>query len=61
VQPLRAANLAKIEILRKHHPDIPIEIITPDLLGKGTIIYRKEELEEIIEAGRRSSEASGKA
>lgn len=54
VQPLRDVNLAKVTTLRQQHPNIPIEIITPDLLGKGTIIYRKEELQEIIAAGRRS-------
>lgn len=51
---LRAVNLAKIERLRQQHPNIPIEVLTPDLLGKGTIIYRQAELEEIVEAGRRS-------
>lgn len=59
VQPLRAANLAKIEALRQQHPDIPIALVTPDLLGKGTIIYRQAELEEIVEAGKRSLEKSG--
>lgn len=54
VEPLRAANRAKVEMLRQQYPDVAIEIITPDLLGKGTIIYRKEELQEIIEAGRKS-------
>ena len=61
VAQLRAANLAKVEALRQQHPDIPIEIITPDLLGKGTIIYRKAELEEIVAAGRRSLRQSGEA
>ena len=59
VQPLRAANLAKIEALRQQHPNIPIALVTPDLLGKGTIIYRQAELEEIVEAGKRSLEKSG--
>lgn len=54
VEPLRAANRAKVETLRQHHPTIPLALVTPDLLGKGTIIYRQEELQEIIEAGRQS-------
>ncbi len=54
VQSIRDANRAKIEALRQQHPTIPIEILTPDLLGKGTIIYRQEELAEIVEAGKRS-------
>jgi predicted acylesterase/phospholipase RssA len=57
---LRAANLAKIEILRQQHSDIPIEVLTPDLLGKGTILYRQAELAEIVEAGRISVEKSMK-
>lgn len=54
VQPIRDANRAKIEALRQQHPDIPIEILTPDLLGKGTILYRKKELAEIVAAGKHS-------
>lgn len=57
VQPLRDANRAKIEALRQQHPNIPIEILTPDLLGKGTILYRPQELLEIVEAGQRSTRA----
>ncbi len=59
VQLLRDANRAKIAALRQQYPDIPIAVITPDLLGKGTIIFRKEELQEIIEAGRQSLKNSG--
>lgn len=58
---LRAANLAKVEALRKRHPDIPIEIITPDTLGKGTIIYRKSDLQEMIDAGRESVASNSQA
>lgn len=54
VEPLRAANRAKVEALQQQYPQIPIALVTPDLLGKGTIIYRQEELLEIIEAGRQS-------
>lgn len=55
VQPIRDANRAKIEALRQQHPDVPIAILTPDLLGKGTILYRSQELLEIVEAGYRST------
>jgi NTE family protein len=54
LQQIRDANRAKIEALRQQHPDIPIAVLTPDLLGKGTILYRQAELQEIIDAGRRS-------
>lgn len=56
VQSIRDANYAKIEALRQQHPDIPIEVLTPDLLGKGTVLYRKEELAVIVDAGRKSLE-----
>ncbi|HZS05082.1 MAG TPA: patatin-like phospholipase family protein [Blastocatellia bacterium] len=52
----RAANLAKVELLRRRHPDIPIEVIAPDTLGKGTVIYRQRDLQELIDAGRRKAE-----
>lgn len=52
VETIRASNRAKIEALRSQHPEIPIAVITPDLLGRGTIIYRKQELLEIVEAGK---------
>lgn len=54
LQQIRDANRARIEVLRQQHPDIPIVILTPDLLGKGTVLYRQQELLEIVEAGKRS-------
>jgi predicted acylesterase/phospholipase RssA len=54
VQPIRDANRAKIEALRRQYPHVPIEILTPDLLGKGTILYRPQELLEIVEAGKKA-------
>lgn len=56
VQPIRDANRARIEALRQRHPNVPIVILTPDLLGKSTILYRQPELLEIVEAGKRSVE-----
>jgi hypothetical protein len=40
--------------LRRQYPDVPLVILTPDLLGRGTILYRPQELLEIVEAGKRS-------
>ncbi len=57
VQPIRDANRAKVTALQQQHPNVPIEILTPDLLGKGTILYRPQELLEIVEAGHRSVRA----
>ncbi len=59
VQPIRDANAVKIEALRRQYPNIPIEILTPDLLGKGTILYRPQELLEIVEAGKSAVALSG--
>jgi predicted acylesterase/phospholipase RssA len=53
-QSIRDTNRLKIEALRQQHLDVAIEILTPDLLGKGTILYRSQELLEIVEAGYRS-------
>ncbi len=52
-QQSRATNFAKVESLRQKYPHIPIEIITPDTLGKGTIIYRQQDLQEMIDSGKR--------
>lgn len=54
----RAANLAKVEALRRAHPDTPLAVITPDTLGRGTVLYRRRELQELIDAGRRSADES---
>jgi NTE family protein len=52
----RADNLVRIESLRRAHSDIPIAIITPDTLGKGTVIYRQRDLQELIDSGRRRTD-----
>ncbi|HEX4950898.1 MAG TPA: patatin-like phospholipase family protein [Blastocatellia bacterium] len=54
VQAIRELNRTKIAALQQQHPDVPIVTITPDLLGRGTILYRQRELLEIVEAGKRS-------
>jgi NTE family protein len=54
LQPIRDANRARVAALRRQYPDVPIVILTPDLLGRGTILYRPQELLEIVEAGKRS-------
>lgn len=54
LQSIRDANAAKIAVLQCQQPTIPIATLTPDLLGKGTVLYQQEELLEIVEAGKRS-------
>ncbi|MFN0124304.1 MAG: patatin-like phospholipase family protein [Blastocatellia bacterium] len=50
----RERNARKVAALRARHPEIPIEILTPDTLGIGTVLYRKRDLMKLIEAGRQS-------
>lgn len=52
---IRAENAAKVERLRRAHPDIPIEVLAPDTLGKGTVIYHERDLQALIDAGRASA------
>lgn len=52
----RADNLQKIEALRAAYSGIQIEIIAPETLGKGTVLYRREALRELIDAGRTAAE-----
>lgn len=52
----RAENAARVEILRQQQPQIPIVMLTPDTLGKGTVIYRQRDLQGLIDSGRRSAE-----
>jgi predicted acylesterase/phospholipase RssA len=53
----RAENLAKIAALRRAQPGIPVEVIAPDTFGRGTVLYRRRELQELIDAGRAAAEA----
>lgn len=56
LQSIRDANAAKVEALRRQYPDVHIEVLTPDVLGKGTILYQQQELLEIVEEGYRSTQ-----
>lgn len=52
----REENLAKVRALRQRHPAIPIAVIRPDTLGKGTVIYGQKEMQGLIDSGRRVAE-----
>lgn len=49
-------NLAKVCALRQLHPAIPIHIVYPDTLGKGTLMFRRKHLQQLIDSGRRKAE-----
>jgi NTE family protein len=52
----REENLAKVRALRRRHPAIPVAVIRPNTLGKGTVIYGRKEMQELIDSGRRVAE-----
>ena len=47
----REKNLSKANSLRSRHPEIRIEVVMPDTLGRGTVIYRQRDLQRLIDAG----------
>jgi NTE family protein len=49
-------NLLKVRALQKQHSEIPIGIISPDTIGKGTVFYRRKDLQSLIAAGRNKIE-----
>jgi hypothetical protein len=53
----RQANLAKVEALRRTHPDTPIAVVQPATLGRGTLLFRRAEVHSLIDAGRRAAAA----
>jgi NTE family protein len=52
----RQANLAKVAALSRAHPDVPIAVLQPDTLGRATLIYRRAELQSLIDSGRRAAD-----
>src|SRR5689334_22994955 len=52
----RRANLAKVEALGRAHPDVTIAVLQPDTLGRATLIYRRAELQSLIDSGRRAAD-----
>lgn len=44
----------KVEALEARHADVPIVVVSPDTIGKGTVIYHRRDLQMLIEAGRRA-------
>jgi NTE family protein len=54
----RGEHRAKVDALRARHPDVPIALVTPDTLGRRTILYRNDGLSALVAAGRRAAEAA---
>jgi NTE family protein len=52
----RAANLQRLEALRRERPDVPIVVACPNTIGRGTVFYSSEGLEGLIDAGRQATE-----
>jgi NTE family protein len=43
----------KVKAIQAQHPKVPIAAVTPDTIGKGTVVYRRRDLQGLIDAGRR--------
>ena len=54
----RQINLAKVQALSRAHPCTPVAVLQPDTLGHATLIYRREELQSLIDSGSRAAEIS---
>jgi NTE family protein len=54
----RQANLAKVEAISRAHRNIPIAVLQPDTLGRATLIYRRAELQSLIDSGRRAADVA---
>lgn len=52
----REESLRKVEALRKRHPRVPIAVLSPDTLDKGTVIFRSKDLQALIDTGRAAAE-----
>jgi NTE family protein len=42
----------KVEVIEERHPEIPIVVVSPDTIGSGTVMYRRADLQRLIDAGR---------
>lgn len=50
----REITSRKVEALEAKHPDVPIVVVFPDTIGKGTVIYRRTDLQRLIDTGKRA-------
>ena len=50
----REETTRKVEALKARHAEVPIVVVSPDTIGKGTVIYHRRDLQTLIEAGRRA-------
>jgi len=48
----REVTRRKVEALVAKHAEVPICVVSPDTIGKGTVIYRRTDLQRLIDAGR---------
>ena len=53
----RRANLAKVQALRSAHPATPLVTLQPETLGRGTLLFRRAELQSLIDSGSRAAAA----
>ncbi len=53
----RQENAAKVRAWQALHPEIPIQVVTPDALGRGMLLYRQADLAALVASGREATEA----
>jgi NTE family protein len=50
----REITTRKVEAVEQRHPGVSIVVVSPDTFGAGTVIYRRRDLQRLIDAGRRA-------
>jgi len=50
----REETRRKVAALEAKHAEVPIVVVSPDTIGKGTVLYHRRDLQTLIEAGRRA-------
>ena len=50
----REETRRKVEALQARHAKIPIVVVSPETIGKGTVLYHHRDLQRLIDAGRRA-------
>ncbi|OYT72757.1 MAG: hypothetical protein CFK52_03865 [Chloracidobacterium sp. CP2_5A] len=53
----RRENAAKVEAWQARYPEMPIQVVTPDALGRGMLLYRQKDLADLVASGRAATEA----
>jgi NTE family protein len=50
----REVTRRKVAALEAKYRDVPIVVISPDTIGRGTVIYRRTDLQRLMDAGKKA-------